>query len=67
MKVVIAEKPSVAQSLSRVIGANKRQDGCLEGELIFRWFTTRPDVRNPLSGCGSPAWKTRPSGKALRS
>ena len=31
MKLVIAEKPSVAQSLVRVIGADKRQDGYLEG------------------------------------
>ena len=27
MKLVIAEKPSVAMSLSKVIGATKRQDG----------------------------------------
>lgn len=31
MKLVIAEKPSVALSLARVIGADKRQDGYLEG------------------------------------
>ena len=31
MKLVIAEKPRVAQSLARVIGAEKRQDGYLEG------------------------------------
>ena len=31
MKLVIAEKPSVAQSLARVIGADKRRDGYLEG------------------------------------
>ena len=31
MKLVIAEKPSVAQSLAKVIGADKRQDGYLEG------------------------------------
>ena len=31
MKLVIAEKPSVAQSLARVIGADKRWDGYLEG------------------------------------
>ena len=31
MKLVIAEKPSVAQSLAKVIGANKHQDGYLEG------------------------------------
>ena len=29
MKLVIAEKSSVAQSLARVIGADKRQDGYL--------------------------------------
>ncbi len=31
MKLVIAEKPSVANSIGRVIGANKRNDGYLEG------------------------------------
>ena len=31
MKVVIAEKPSVAMDLARVLGANKRNDGYLEG------------------------------------
>ena len=35
MKLVIAEKPSVAQSLAKVIGANKRQDGYLEGGGYF--------------------------------
>ena len=38
MKLVIAEKPSVAQSLARVIGAGKRQDGYLEGgEYLVSW------------------------------
>ncbi len=31
MRLVIAEKPSVAQSLAAVIGANTRKDGYLEG------------------------------------
>ncbi len=31
IKLVIAEKPSVAQSLAKVIGEDKRQDGYLEG------------------------------------
>lgn len=31
MKLVIAEKPSVAQSIAKVIGADQRQDGYLEG------------------------------------
>ena len=38
MKLVIAEKPSVAQSLARVIGADKRQDGYLEGSgFLVSW------------------------------
>lgn len=31
MKLVIAEKPSVAQSIARVIGASSRRDGYMEG------------------------------------
>ena len=30
-KLVIAEKPSVAQSIAKGIGADKREDGYLEG------------------------------------
>ena len=38
MKLVIAEKPSVAQSLARIIGATKRQDGYLEGNgYLVSW------------------------------
>ena len=28
-KLVLAEKPSVAQSIAKVLGAAKREDGCL--------------------------------------
>ena len=39
MRLVIAEKPSVAQSLSAVIGANARKDGYLEGNgWRGRWW-----------------------------
>lgn len=31
MKLVLAEKPSVAQSIAKVLGANKREEGYLEG------------------------------------
>ena len=38
MKLVVAEKPSVAMSLSKVIGANKRQNGYLEGNgYLVSW------------------------------
>ena len=35
-KLVIAEKPSVAQSIAKVIGADKREDGYLEEEIVFK-------------------------------
>ena len=34
IKLVIAEKPSVAQSIAKVIGADKREDGYLEGKGV---------------------------------
>jgi DNA topoisomerase-3 len=38
MKLVIAEKPSVAQSIARVIGADERKDGYLEGNgYLVSW------------------------------
>ena len=38
MKLVIAEKPSVAQSIARVIGANQRREGYLEGgDYLVSW------------------------------
>ena len=38
MKLVLAEKPSVAQSIAKVIGANKREDGYLEGNgYVVSW------------------------------
>lgn len=38
MRLVIAEKPSVAQSIAKVIGADKRQDGYLEGSgYLVSW------------------------------
>ena len=38
MKLVIAEKPSVAMSLAAVLGANEKKDGYLEGgEYLVSW------------------------------
>lgn len=36
IKLVIAEKPSVAQSIAKVISADKREGGYLEGKLYFK-------------------------------
>ena len=38
MKLVLAEKPSVAQSIAKVLGAAKREDGYLEGNgYLVSW------------------------------
>lgn len=38
MKLVITEKASLAQSIAKVIGANKRRDGYLEGNgYLVSW------------------------------
>ena len=38
MRLVIAEKPSVAQSIAAVLGAKSRHDGYLEGDgYIVSW------------------------------
>lgn len=41
MKSVIAEKPSVAISIAKVIGANKKKDGYYEGNGIIGYFKWR--------------------------
>ena len=41
MKLVLAEKPSVAQSIAKVLGAAKREDGYLEGNGYVDRKSTR--------------------------
>lgn len=37
-KLIIAEKPSVAREIAKVVGASKRSDGYLEGDdVIVSW------------------------------
>ena len=49
MKLVLAEKPSVAQSLAKVLGANKRCDGYLEGNGYCRLYWHLRKVRQRSS------------------
>ena len=35
MKLVIAEKPSVAQSIAKVLGATNKKEGYLEGNGYY--------------------------------
>ena len=35
---IIAEKPSVARDIARIVGANRREDGFLEGaDYLVTW------------------------------
>ena len=36
MKLVLAEKPSVAQSIAKVLGAAKREDGYLKSDCLLQ-------------------------------
>ena len=37
MKVCIAEKPSVAKDIAKVIGANQKHDGYYEGVFLYKF------------------------------
>ena len=54
-KLVIAEKPSVAQSIAKVIGADKREDGYLEGnckmsQIAIAWQWAK-GILSPIYPC----------------
>ena len=57
MKVCIAEKPSVAREIAKVIGASKKQDGYLEGNgYAVTWtFGHFCSLWSPEDS--RPAWK----------
>ena len=63
MKLVIAEKPSVAQSLARVIGADKRRDATWKAANIWSagvlaiWLSF-PRRSAMMSALPSGGWKT---------
>ena len=58
MQLVITEKPSVAQAVARVIGADERKDGYMEGNgYIVSWCIghlvelAQPDARCTMKQC----------------
>lgn len=57
MRVVVAEKPSVARDLARILGATSKQDGFLEGNgLRITWcFGHMAELEEPAHY--DPAWK----------
>jgi DNA topoisomerase-3 len=57
MQLVIAEKPSVARDLARVLGASRKGDGCLEGaQHVVTWCVGHLlELEEP--GAYEPGWK----------
>ena len=58
MELVIAEKPSVAQSIAAVLGATQRKDGYLEGNEYL--------VHTARHTMGVESTRSRYSRKAMR-
>ena len=56
MKLVIAEKPSVAQAIAKVLGANKRCEGYLEGNEI-KEINANEDYSEFEVVIDNPSWK----------
>ena len=55
MKLVIAEKPSVAMALAKVVGAKERKDGYVEGkEYLVSWC-----VGHLVSFCDASEYEER--------
>jgi len=54
MKLVLAEKPSVAQSIAKVLEANNRCDGYLEGNGCRTDFA---DIQNKKECGGNRQWQ----------
>ena len=57
--LVIAEKPSVARDIARVLGANQKNGGVLEGKKyvvtwalghLITWRTRKNTIRNTRNG-----------------
>ena len=63
-KLVIAEKPSVAQSITKVIGADKREDRYLEGN---RKLKERRSTGRVATADGADTGRTRPERQHCRS
>ena len=48
--LVIAEKPSVARDIARVLGCSKKENGALEGNKYNRYLGARPSGDVKRSG-----------------
>ena len=56
MRVIVAEKPSVARDLARVLGCDRREDGFFEGPKAIVTYAIGHLVNLPMPETLNPAW-----------
>ena len=56
MRVVVAEKPSVARDIARVLGCERREDGYFEGSKVIVTYAIGHLVNLPMPETLNPAW-----------
>ena len=56
MKTIIAEKPSVAREIARIVGATKREEGYFEGggyAVTWAFGPKTGNISSPAAECHS--------------
>ena len=56
MRVIVAEKPSVARDIARVLGCNRREEGFFEGDGAIVTYAIGHLVNLPMPETLNPAW-----------
>ncbi len=56
MRVIVAEKPSVARDIARVLGCNRREEGFFEGNRVIVTYAVGHLVNLPMPETLNPAW-----------
>ena len=56
MRVILAEKPSVARDIARVLGCNRREEGFFQGERDIVTYAVGHLVNLPMPETLNPAW-----------
>ena len=56
MRVVVAEKPSVARDIARILGCNRKENGFFEGKDVIVTYAIGHLVNLPMPEMLNPAW-----------
>ena len=59
MKLIIAEKPSVAQGIAKVVGADKKENGYVVSWCLGHMYTIIQGVQSQPRDYGCHQWKKK--------